>query len=390
MMEANAVQASPAARRASVLILDNSLEMGGLEKMLYEFVASVDRSRFDITVCCLKECGYYRRPLEQLDVPVYEKLLRHRFDVGAFARLRRVIESREVDVVLTFAHPNTVIFSWAALTRGLIGGFSVFFHATGAADGGRLVPGYLRPMLHEADALVAVGESHRRYLVEREKLPAARTVVVYNGVDVARFAPGDPPPGLRESLGIPTGARVVTIVASLKPLKRHDLFLRAVASMRSRHAVHAVIVGDGPSRAGLERSARDLGIENSVTFTGVRDDVRDILRATDVSVLCSDTEAFPVSILEALACGVPVVATDTGSVHEVLSDGVNGRVVPRGDASALAAAVGQLLSNPLQANEMGASGRARVADRFSLGAMVCGYEAVIARSMARASEGRTV
>jgi len=150
-MEANAVQALPADRRANVLILDNSLGMGGLEKMLFEFVAHVDRSRFDITVCCLKECGYYQRPLEQLDVPVYQRLLHHRFDIAAFARLKRVIEAHDIDVVLTFTHPNTVIFSYMALMRGLIGGFSVFFHATGSADGGRLVPGFLRAMLHEAD-----------------------------------------------------------------------------------------------------------------------------------------------------------------------------------------------------------------------------------------------
>lgn len=389
-MEANAVKASSPERRASVLILDNSLGMGGLEKMLYEFVAAVDRSRYDVTVCCLKECGYYHAPLRALEVPVYEKLLRHRFDASAFTRLRRVIDAHDVDVVLTFAHPNTVIFSYLALVRGLIGGFSVFFHATGAADGGRLVPGYLRPMLHEADALVAVGESHRRYLVEREKLPGSRTAVVYNGVDTKRFSPGDPPPGLRESLGVPAGARVVTIVASLKPLKRHDLFLRAVARARRRHALHALIVGDGPLRAELERVAAGMGIENAVTFAGVRDDVDDILRISDAAVLSSDTEAFPVSILEALACGVPVVATDTGSVREVLVDGVNGRVVPRGDAAALTAAIDEVLSRPARAREMGAAGRGLVAERFGLDAMVRGYERVIDASVARAREGRTV
>jgi len=390
MMEAKAVQASPAARRANVLILDNSLDMGGLEKMLYEFVANVDRSRFDVAVCCLKDCGYFHGPLEQLDVPVYQKLLRHRFDITAFARLKRIIEAHDVDVVLTFTHPNTVILSYMALMRGLIGGFCVFFHATGAADGGRLVPGFLRPMLHEADSLVAVGESHRRYLVEREKLPAVRTTVVYNGVDVSRFSPGEAPPGLRESLGVPAGRRLVTMVASLKPLKRHDVFLRAFARNLPRHDAHALIVGDGPARGDVERTVRDLGIESRVTLTGVRDDVHEILRATDVSVLSSDTEAFPVSILEAMACAVPVVATDTGSVHEVLKDGSNGRVVPRGDAAALATAIDDLLSNPRRARSMGESGRALVVERFSIEAMVRGYEDVIATSIERARQGRTV
>jgi len=179
-------------------------------------------------------------------------------------------------------------------------------------------------------------------------------------------------------------------VASLKPLKRHDVFLRAFARNLPRHDAHALIVGDGPARGDVERTVRDLGIESRVTLTGVRDDVHEILRATDVSVLSSDTEAFPVSILEAMACAVPVVATDTGSVHEVLKDGSNGRVVPRGDAAALATAIDDLLSNPRRARSMGESGRALVVERFSIEAMVRGYEDVIATSIERARQGRTV
>ena len=368
--------------RCNVLVLDNELGMGGAEKALYEYVARAQRDRFDIKVCCLKEGGYYKEPMRALGVPFYDRLLSHRFDAAAFWRLRRIIADEAIDVIFTYVHPNTVIFAYLARMLGLVKGFSVWFHATGALGGRRLVRPYLRPMLDEADALVAVAHAHRKYLSEKEGLPAGRIEVVYNGVDTARFRPGTARKGVRESLGIEGAQTVITTVASLKPVKRIDVFLRAAArAMAARPGLRAVIVGDGPDRAALEALAAELGVDGRVAFAGIRDDVDEVLRATDVFVLSSDSEAFPVSVLEAMSSAVPVVTTDAGSVRELVDDGRSGFIVPVADVNALSAAIATFADDRDRAGRFGAAGREIVESRFRIETMAREYERIIARPL---------
>jgi glycosyltransferase involved in cell wall biosynthesis len=171
---------------------------------------------------------------------------------------------------------------------------------------------------------------------------------------------------------------VAAIVAALRPEKNHELFLRAAARIASdRPEARFLIIGDGPRRGELERLTAELGIDRNVLFLGTRSDVQRILSLATALVLSSHMEANPVSILEALACARPVVATRVGSIAESVEHGVCGYLVTPGDEAELAARVDDLLGQPELARRMGQAGRERVVRNGSLERMVEGYQDLI-------------
>ena len=231
---------------------------------------------------------------------------------------------------------------------------------------------------------IAVAPSHGRFLVEDERLPAGKVFVIPNGVDTDHFAPVSGATMVRRDLAIGATDPVVTIVAALRPEKNHELFLEMASQViHERPAARFLIVGDGPRRAFLEQFAHDLGIDANVHFLGSRSDVPRLLSASDVFALTSHNEANPVSILEAMSVGRPVVATDVGSIHEAIDEGRTGHLVPPGDAKQFAARVLDLLRDPRRAYVMGAAAREKVTNRWSLEVMVGGYERLIEKIHAR-------
>ena len=337
--------------------------MGGKEKALFQFISRTDRNRYRIAVCCLKSGGYFKPRLEAMGVPFYDGLLHHRFDALAFRQFEAILKKERTQIIYTFSHPNTVIFAYLAKLRGLVSSVIVSYHATGHAKGGRGVPVYLLPLLRRADALVAVANAHRDYLVQAEGLPRDKFHVIHNGVDASVYRPGaeDERLAVRRALGLDAHHRVIMTVASLKPLKRLDLLLRSVTPVFADHPdARLVMVGDGPDRAELEALARSLGIGDRVVLTGVRDDVDALLRAADVFVLSSRTEAFPNVVLEAMATGLPVVTTDVGSVREMVEDGASALVVAPDDEAALSGAIRRLLEDAVLRSRFGVRGRAVV------------------------------
>jgi len=239
------------------------------------------------------------------------------------------------------------------------------------AGGRRLVPGYLRPFLASADAILAVAESHKRYLVDVEGIRADRVTVIRNCVDTARYRPRDGREtrgveAARAALGLEEDDVVFTTVASLKPVKGIDVLLRAAAPvLKERPRTRLLVVGDGPDRAALEALARELGIADRAVFTGIRDDVDVLYRASDAVVLPSRSEAFPNAVLEAMASGLPVVTTDVGSVREMVEEDSAVVVAPE-DAGALGAALAALAGDAERRARMGRRGREIVVERFRI------------------------
>jgi glycosyltransferase involved in cell wall biosynthesis len=361
-----------------VLILDTEFEMGGKEKKLFDFIRRTDRSRFKISVCCLKRGGYFKSKLESLGVRFYEGLLRHKFDVFAVRGLERVLRVEQTQLIYTFAHPVTVIFAYLAKLRRLTERAVVSYHATGNAEDGRQVPVYLLPLLRRMDLILAVAESHKEYLVRVEGLPRDRIRVIYNGVDTDAFRPARPAERaeVRRALGIAEEAVVFMAVSSLKPLKRLDLLLRAAAPTLRRGNATLVIVGGGPERDRLASLAEELGIAGRVVFTGMRDDVDAVLRAADALVLSSRTEAFPNVVLEAMATGLPVIATDVGSVREMVEHDASALVVPAENEGALGAAIERVADDAALRRAFGARGREIVEARFRIETMCAAREAL--------------
>jgi len=373
-----------------VMFVITYMPVGGAETMLVEIIRRLDRSRFLPELCCLK----YFDPLGEVlaeEIPAFERLLSHKYDFRVLPRLVRLLKKRRIDAVVTVGTGGDKMF-WGRLAARIAGVRVICsaLHSTGLPDHVEFSNRLLTPI---TDAFIAVAGPHGEYLAEHEGCPADRVAVIPNGVDIERFHPGWPSEGLRQELGIPQGTPTAGIIAALRPEKDHELFLH-VASIVHRQVPEALflIVGDGPRRAMLEEMARDLSIEDAVLFLGTRDDVTDILKLLNVVMLTSKMEANPVSIIEAMACEKPVVATRVGSVSETVIDEKTGYLISRDSddseiAEGLAAKTAELLLHPLLAETMGRAGRENVISHWSIERTVEGYEDLIAGIYASKQNG---
>lgn len=223
-----------------------------------------------------------------------------------------------------------------------------------------------------ADAVMFDGEALIAAHGGRESLPVP-TFVYFPPVDTERFAPSpERRASLRQELGIPPDAPVVGTVSHLTPLKALENFLSAAVRISAvLPETRYFVVGSAPESHAvygerLRRQAAELGLPHPILFAGPRDDVERWYAAMDVDLITSRSEGTTTTALEAQACGVPVVSTNVGAVHEVIEDGVTGLLVPSGDAEAIAEATLSLLRDPPRRQEMGRAGRAAAVARFGV------------------------
>jgi glycosyltransferase involved in cell wall biosynthesis len=356
------------------MFMVTSMPVGGAETLLVELIRRLDRDHVFPELCCLKHPG----PLGGLlasDVPVFSQLLRSKFDLAVLRRLVRLFKRRRLDAVITVGAGDKMF--WGRLSARLAGlpVICSALHATGYPDRVQLPNRLLAPI---TDAFIAVAEPHARYLAKHEGCPAAKIRVVPNGVDVEKFRPRRSDSLLRTSLGLPEDVPTAAVVAALRPEKNHESFLQAAAIVRRAVPdARFLIVGDGPQRSRLEGFTRRLSLGDAVHFLGTRNDVHQLLSLVDVLVLTSHTEANPVSILEAMASEVPVVATRVGSVSETVRDGETGFLATPGQPQEIADRIVALFEDPELAKRMGRSGREHVVAHWSCQRMVNGYERLI-------------
>lgn len=238
------------------------------------------------------------------------------------------------------------------ITIYTVHGWAFTAHAGPSSTLYRWAERLLRPL---TTMTICVAESERRAGLEARTCGEATTVVIHNGVDL-------PPLRAPETRSGP--CRLVT-VGRLQAPKDALTLVRALAALQPA-SCEAVIVGDGPDRPAVENEVRRLGLDSVVRLAGERDDVADFLAAADLFVLSSRSEGLPLSILEAMAVGLPVVASGVGGVPEVVVEGETGLLVPPGDPQSLADAIERLLDDSALRRRLGAAGRIRVAEQFDL------------------------
>jgi len=307
-----------------------SMPVGGAETLLVNLMRRLDRELVAPELCCLKEMG----PLGEVaanEVTVHAGLIRTKYDHRILARMRKLLDERRIDAVVTVGAGDKMF--WGRLAAWMEGVPVILsaLHSTGWPDRVGRLNRLLTPM---TDGFIAVAANHGRHMIETERFPTEKVTVIPNGVDTYRFR-SLPDSGLavKTKLGIPPAAPVCGIVAALRPEKNHTLFLRAAAlAAKQRPDAHFIIVGDGPERARLEKVAMEAGVASCTHFVGSRSDIPQVLSAFDVFALTSHNEANPVSILEAMACEIPVVSTRVGSVAESVAAGSTGYLVEPGDA----------------------------------------------------------
>lgn len=349
-----------------------SMPVGGAETLLVNMLRRMNPEVIAAEVVCLKEPG----PLgEQIagEFPVHSHLIGHKWDLAVVPRLARLMRQRRTDVVVTVGAGDKMF--WGRLAAFLAGVpvIASALHSTGWPDGVGKLNRWLTPL---TDAFIAVAESHGTFLHEFERFPQAKVHVIRNGVDCRRFAISPTNRAeVREELGLPLEAPLVGIVAALRSEKNHSLLVRAAAQLRERHPdLNWLVVGDGPERDTITELADQLGVSDRIHLLGTRHDTPRLVSALDVFTLCSLNEASPVSILEALACGIPVAASNVGSVSESIIPGETGFLFDSEDLAGMVGAIDRLLENPPLRQKMAVAGRQLVERTGSLDAMVEGYQ----------------
>jgi len=357
-----------------VMFAITSMPVGGAETLLVDLIRRLDRSHFLPELCCLKELGPLGEVLAR-EIPTFDHLLAHKTDLRVLPRLAGLLRRRRVDAVVTVGAGDKMFWGRLAARWAGVPVVCSALHSTGWPDTvGRLN----RALTPITDAYIAVATAHGKFLVEQLHFPAAKVHVIPNGIDVERFRRAGDRLAIRAGLGLTPTTPIVGIVAALRPEKNHDLLLQAVHAVRARvpEAVF-LIVGDGPERPRLVALAKQMGVSPATRFLGTRSDIPQLLSAIDVFVLTSRTEANPVSILEAMAAGRPVVAPNVGSISESVADGVTGYLTEPNLVEPVANRLIELLENPTLARSFGAAGQRAVEQTGSLDSMVAGYQRLI-------------
>ncbi|MCS7467944.1 glycosyltransferase [Stieleria sp. ICT_E10.1] len=349
-----------------------SMPVGGAETLLVNLLRRMDRSVVCPEVICLKEPGPLGEAIAA-EFPVHSHLIGGKYDVCVLSRLVRLMRRRQTDVVITVGAGDKMFWGRLAAFVAGVPVIASALHSTGWPDGVGRLNRTLTPL---TDAFIAVADSHGKFLHQFEGFPQDKVHVIRNGVDCERFEPNEAHRReVREELQLDPETQLVGIVAALRSEKNHSLLVRAAARLRDRHPqLHWVVVGDGPERGAIERLAKELQVADRVHLLGTRHDTPRLLSALDVFTLCSLNEASPVSILEAFACEVPVVASDVGSVGETVIDDRTGRLFASEDLGAMSRAIEQLLGDPALRRRMGRAGRDLVLRTGSLESMVAGYQ----------------
>ena len=344
------------------------MHVAGAEVLVAETIRRLGQ-RIAPVVLCLDGVGPLGEQMRAEGVPVIGLGRRPGLDVAVARRMAAELRVRQVQVV--HAHQYTPFF-YGAIARLLPGmRFRLILTEHGrhypdvVSAKRRLVNRWMLARL--ADDVNAVCEFSARALQRLDGFSAQHVHVIENGIDVPNYTVADDKPDRRARLGFDAARRLVLCVARFHPVKDHRMLLNAFAKVAGAFLdVDLVLAGDGELRCTLEEQARAMGLNERVRFLGVRRDVPELLAAADAFVLTSVSEGASLTVMEALASGVPAVVTNVGGNPEIVRDGQEGLLVPRGDHEATARALGALLADRALAQRMGRAGRARAEQQYQL------------------------
>jgi glycosyltransferase involved in cell wall biosynthesis len=366
------VEAAPRGRRLRVAtLIDRPDITGGGERMAVTLAMRVDPARFDRFLCATRpsEGATFERELQEAGVRTLTLERGSKLDVLAWRPFVSLLKRGRIDVLHAHKFGSNL---WGAVIGRLAGVPVVIAHEQSWASARYSFAGpRLRSFLDRdvigrlADAFIAVSEADRQRMIELEGVPADRIRVLFNAIPSPQTSGHD----VRAELGISPDAPVVATVCQLRAEKALDLLVDAAAeARRDLPDLQVLIAGDGQEEEALRSRIRGHGLEQTVKLLGTRRDVPDLLAAVDVAVCCSDFEGTPLSVMEYMAAGKPVVATRVGGLPEMIDDGVHGLLFAKRDVHDLAGALSRLLRNPEERARMGANARERQRERFDLDA----------------------
>ena len=351
----------------SVVILHciTELSIGGAQNALLRLLANLDRQRYQPVVASLFNAdGAVAMQIRGLNIPVIDLEMPNKWRLDALWRFYRLLRKLRPAVLHTWMfHANIPgrIIGRIAGVPNIISSERIM----GLESKCRLRLNRLTVPL--ADRVICVSSNVADFARDRIHLPDAKLVVIPNGIDMASFENLPTREEVRAAEALPTDQFILASIGRPRPQKGYDILIDAFGRLAPSYPkAQLLFVGDGPDRPFLQEKANQLGLSERVTFLGDRIDIPRLLPALDIVVLPSRHEGMPNVALEAMAAGLPVVATTVGGIPEVVDRARTGLLVPPENPAELASALCTILENPDLARKMGASGRQRIEENFDI------------------------
>jgi glycosyltransferase involved in cell wall biosynthesis len=365
----------------NILHLIESSEGGGAETVVLSLAKAL-RNKGNNCVIGLLQTGWLNDQVKEagFDTIIIEQ--KRSYDLGCLWRLATLVRKFKIDLI----HAHEFMMNTYGTMTGFLKGIPVVTTIHGKNYYGEKTRRKIAyRFVSRLSRMVAVSDDLACFLAEEIGISKDRINTIYNGIDCERYN-GNVSSGIaltvRESLSIPAQSPVVATVGMLFPVKDHLTLLRAAVKVTRRFPdVIFVICGDGELKDRLRKAANDLRIADNVRLAGFRDDIPGLLRITDVYVCSSLSEGLSLSILEAMAAGKPVVASNVGGNPEVVVHGKTGFLVPPQDPETLASKIILLLQNKLLSQQFGAEGQLRVHEKFSRERMVDTYQRLYQKAL---------
>lgn len=358
-------------KRVRLLHLITRLPIGGAERMLLGVLRHLDKERFESVVCCIQDRGELADEAETMGIPVIALGLMARggHDRRVVPALRRLMREQRIDVMHSHLYHANLYGRLAARCEGIPTVASVHNTYTHRKWYRHLINRYLARHTFRVTAGSADVE---RDLREIDRIPAEKLVRLPNCIDLSRVDTTLTTAEARQRLGFAPTARVIGTVGRVEEQKGQVFLLEAFAQLRQSPGsddLGLLIVGDGRLMPKLRETAERLGIAAYCRFPGNLPQLGDVYRAIDVFVMPSLWEGLSLAMLEAMAAGLPMVATNVGGARDVLGDSERGVLVPSGDAAAIAIAVGGLIADGRARTEIADAGTRHVRERYSVAAL---------------------
>lgn len=351
-----------------------AMTQGGIESLIISLCKGMDKSRFDIYIYCLDSGGELLEIAGRTGVTTRIFTRKSGFDIKLIRSLYRQFRHDGIDII----HTHNEAANFYGCIAGRLGRVPVIInteHSRHYIDGARKRRIEKLVLSFFTDKMVVVSDQLRNAALKKDRIAAVKLHVIVNGVDVDCFAQAASGhrEKIREELNISSNAKVVSIIARLHPIKNHILLLHAVKKITDKMFPVAVLVaGDGEEKKHLENSAAELGLSDSVIFLGNRLDIPEILKASDVLVLCSKTEGLPLVLLEGMSASVPVVATSGANKGKIIQDGINGLVCDE-TSDDLSEKISFLLSEHRKSEMMAKAAYQMVSEKYSISNTIRNY-----------------
>jgi glycosyltransferase involved in cell wall biosynthesis len=355
-----------------LLVIDN-IEFGGGERGFLQLTRGL-RNRFEFFVAAMPG-GTFQQKIEEVGIPFVPLDVSRRISLRPILQLRRLLKAHKIDII----HSQGARIDFFARIAGRIANVPHILSTIQMPIEGFDV-GILRKKIYLCmdrlsgrfvERFIVVSGALERLLTQERGVPVQRVVRIYNGIEVDLYQPLLKHTDLRKEWGIPSTIPLIGAVGRLVWQKGFEFFIKAIPEiLQSSPEAKFLIVGEGPLRSQLEKSAQTLNINDSLIFTGFRNDIRQILSSIDVLMVPSLLEGLPMIILEGMAMAKPIVATNIDGITEQISHEGEGILVPIRKPEALAGAVSRIIENDELATALGRAARKKVETYFSVEHMV--------------------